>query len=67
MSDQQIQDCSKNEETANKIVATRLAAEKEYGVESTPTFFINGKKLVGAQPYEQFDAALKAAAAQAKS
>jgi protein-disulfide isomerase len=67
MSDQQIQDCSKNEEIANKIVAIRLAAEKEYGVESTPTFFINGKKLVGAQPYEKFDEALKAALAQAKS
>ncbi|HEY0523809.1 MAG TPA: DsbA family protein [Stellaceae bacterium] len=67
MSDQQIQDCSKNEDVANKIVAGRLAAEKEYGVESTPTFFINGKKLVGALPYDQFDAALKAAAAQAKS
>jgi protein-disulfide isomerase len=67
LSDQQIQACSRNEEVANKIVAGRLAAEKEYRVESTPTFFINGKKLVGAQPYEQFDAALKAAAAQAKS
>jgi protein-disulfide isomerase len=65
MSDQQIQDCSKNEEVANKIVASRLAAEKEYGVESTPTFFINGKKLVGSQPYDKFDEALKAAAAQA--
>lgn len=24
------------------------------GVEATPTFFINGQKLVGAQPYEEF-------------
>jgi protein-disulfide isomerase len=30
-------------------------------VNSTPTFFINGKKLVGAQPYEAFEEALTAA------
>jgi len=27
---------------------------KAYGVNSTPTFFINGEKLVGAQPFEAF-------------
>ncbi|MFA5855223.1 MAG: DsbA family protein [Candidatus Gracilibacteria bacterium] len=29
-------------------------AGREYGISGTPTFFINGKKLVGAYPYEVF-------------
>jgi protein-disulfide isomerase len=61
MSEEQFQSCMKNDALQNAVLATRLAGEKEYKVESTPTFFINGKMLVGAQPYEQFNEALKAA------
>lgn len=53
--------CMKDEKLVNRIVAERLAAEKQYGVDSTPTFFINGKKLVGAQPYADFVKALQEA------
>ncbi|MCK4993119.1 MAG: DsbA family protein, partial [Bacteroidales bacterium] len=28
---------------------------KRYGITGTPTFFINGIKVVGAQPYEVFE------------
>jgi len=31
-----------------------------YGVEGTPTFFINGYKLVGAQPFEVFQQIIEA-------
>jgi protein-disulfide isomerase len=31
-----------------------------FGVSGTPTFFINGKKLVGAQPVEAFKTAIDA-------
>jgi len=31
-----------------------VAEGAEYGVNSTPAFFINGRPLVGAQPYESF-------------
>lgn len=34
---------------------------KLYGVSGTPTFFINGKKFVGAQPYAKFQAEIDAA------
>ena len=34
---------------------------QKLGVSGTPTFFVNGVKLVGAQPYSAFDAAIKAA------
>jgi protein-disulfide isomerase len=62
MSDEQFQACMKDDTVENKVLAIRLAGEKDYKVESTPTFFINGKKLVGALPYDSFDDALKAAA-----
>jgi protein-disulfide isomerase len=34
---------------------------RSYGVTGTPTFFINGKKIVGAQPYSAFQQAIEAA------
>jgi protein-disulfide isomerase len=61
MNDDQFRSCMKDDALQNKILASRLQGEKEFGVASTPTFFINGSKLVGAQPYEKFDEALKAA------
>jgi protein-disulfide isomerase len=61
MSDQQVQTCLADKDLENKIVAQRLAGEKDYGVSSTPTFFINGRKIVGAQDYQKFDEALQAA------
>ncbi len=35
-------------------VRAETKAGKDQGVTGTPTFFINGQRLVGAQPYEQF-------------
>jgi protein-disulfide isomerase len=58
MSDSQIQTCLADKELENKIVGIRLSAEKELAVNSTPTFFINGRKLVGAQEFAKFDEAL---------
>ncbi|MCX6817766.1 MAG: DsbA family protein [Candidatus Aenigmarchaeota archaeon] len=39
------------------------AEGRSYGVTGTPTFFINGKKFVGAQPYAKFQAEIDAALA----
>jgi len=61
LGDERVQACFKDEALANRIVAVRMTAEKDLEVNSTPTFFINGKKLVGAQPYEAFEEALTAA------
>ncbi len=36
------------------------ALGSQYGVGGTPTFFINGKMIVGAQPYENFKALIDA-------
>lgn len=53
--------CLKNKDVAKGIVAGRDKAESTYGVESTPTFFINGIPLKGAKPIEEFRTAIEAA------
>jgi protein-disulfide isomerase len=45
--------CLESGETAGIVQADRSQCASA-GVQGTPTFFINGKMLVGAQPYEQF-------------
>ena len=35
-------------------------AGKSYGISGTPSFFINGKKLVGAWPYAVFEKVIEA-------
>ncbi len=56
--------CLKNEQVAKGILESRNRAESEFGVESTPTFFINGEVLRGVESAEEFrkliDAALAA-------
>ncbi len=55
--------CLKNEEIAKGISDIRDTGNKEFGVNSTPTFFVNGTELAGNQPIEEFkkliDAAMK--------
>jgi protein-disulfide isomerase len=58
MSDQQFHACLSNEELQKAVAASRQTAEKNYGVESTPTFFVNGSQLNGELPIEDFDKAL---------
>jgi protein-disulfide isomerase len=53
--------CMKDDALQNKILAGRLAAANDYKVESTPTFFINGKTVVGVLPDEIVDAIKSAA------
>jgi protein-disulfide isomerase len=64
MSEDQVQACLKDDALQNKILAGRLEAEQKFQVESTPTFFINGKKVVGARE-EDIIAAIKSAAPKA--
>ena len=52
--------CTSNDTLINGIIQSRQNAGKQYDVNSTPSFVINGKKrIVGAQPYEVFDETLK--------
>jgi protein-disulfide isomerase len=63
VSEERFKQCMADEKLQQSIVAQGFAASKSYGVESTPTFFINGARMNpnGAQPIETFDKALTAA------
>jgi protein-disulfide isomerase len=37
-----------------KVIDEDMKIAKGLGVRGTPTFFINGKKLVGAKPFTEF-------------
>ncbi|MCV9940461.1 DsbA family protein [Boseaceae bacterium BT-24-1] len=52
-----VEACLKREDVYQGIRQVSERA-KAFGVESTPTFFVNGKKEVGALSLEQFDAIL---------
>ena len=50
----QFDKCISDQDLSKKIVAEEYEAQTKYGVDSTPTFFVNGKKVVGALPYDEF-------------
>ncbi|MBT4352043.1 thioredoxin domain-containing protein [archaeon] len=52
--------CVDNNEKAD-IVAKDLKEGQQKGVSGTPTFFVNGRKLVGAQPFAAFKPIIDAA------
>jgi protein-disulfide isomerase len=58
VSKEQFDACLANKTVENKVLGSRLVATQQLGVNSTPTFFINGKKFEGAPTEEAFDAAL---------
>jgi protein-disulfide isomerase len=47
--------CLKNQEILNGVEEVRKRAAEEFKVDSTPTFFINGERLRGAQPLAEFE------------
>jgi len=51
--------CSGSQDAAAAVAADTLLASQN-GLSSTPTFLINGKPLLGAQPYEAFQQAIEA-------
>lgn len=55
--------CMADEELYQNIVKTRARAASEFGVNSTPSFFIDGKKLGREHQLEDFDAILQEDAA----
>jgi len=53
--------CLKNDQTLDRVQADTQEGQQA-GVRGTPTFFINGQPIVGAQPFEVFQAAFDKAA-----
>ena len=62
MSKKQFDDCLANKSVEDKVLQSRLTATEQLGVNSTPTFFINGVKFDGAPELDAMDAALSKAA-----
>ncbi len=50
--------CLADKELFNKIVETRTRANEKFGVDSTPSFFVNGKRLTGEHTLQDFETAL---------
>ncbi|MGA8614819.1 MAG: thioredoxin domain-containing protein [Xanthobacteraceae bacterium] len=45
--DQSFSRCLANQEALERLNTARDTAAQKLGIDSTPTFFVNGKKLVG--------------------
>ena len=54
--------CLANKSVEDQVLQSRLLATQQLKVDSTPTFFINGKKFDGAPEEDALDAALTQAA-----
>ncbi|BCB22361.1 DsbA family protein [Bosea sp. ANAM02] len=50
----------KNEALLTSISQVRVRAQSQFGVNSTPTFFVGTERLVGARPIANFEAAIAA-------
>ncbi len=59
LSDKEFQACVRNDALYRGIRTRQREMHKKYKIESTPTFIINGKKIVGARPFEEFDRLMK--------
>ncbi|WP_221930932.1 DsbA family protein [Telmatospirillum sp. J64-1] len=64
MSEQQFDSCLQDQELMTAIQARRDIGASEHSVNSTPTFIINGRRVTGALPYDQFQKVLEEAAAR---
>ncbi|MBN8938043.1 MAG: DsbA family protein [Rhizobiales bacterium] len=47
--------CLNNQAILDALNAVRDRATSVFGVDSTPTFFVNGRRVLGAQPLEEFE------------
>ncbi len=55
MSKAQVDKCLNDKALENQVLASRLAAANQLGVNATPTFFINGTKFTGEPTVAAFD------------
>jgi protein-disulfide isomerase len=53
------QQCLDDKAISDRIIARAQEGQDKFGVESTPTFFVNGRKIQGAVPFEDFEKVFK--------
>jgi protein-disulfide isomerase len=51
--------CLKNQELMDQVTQTRDRAAELFNVDSTPTFFVNGRRMTGDLPITEFDKVLE--------
>jgi len=59
LSQQQVEDCLKDQALLDKIAADQKYASEVLKVNSTPTFFINGDVIKGETSFDEFDKKIK--------
>lgn len=62
-SDESFDACMKDQEIFDHVKDVALRGAKTFNVRSTPTFFINGEKVEGALPWQDFEPLIKKALA----
>ena len=55
MTQQDFENCLKNQELLNQVAQMREVAADKFRVDATPTFFVNGTRLSGEASLEEFD------------
>jgi protein-disulfide isomerase len=59
MSDDQIDDCLKNKQMQDAVLASRMGGETQFQVRSTPTLIINGERHAGALSFDELEKIIK--------
>jgi protein-disulfide isomerase len=67
MSKEQFDQCLADKALFNKIVETRKRGNEQFGVDSTPAFFVNGKRLGTQHTLKDFEAILDGADTSAET
>ena len=64
MSKEEFDKCLADKDLFDKIVEIRRHANEDFGVDSTPSFFVNGKRLGQQHELKDFDAILEPGSAE---
>ncbi len=58
-SEESFKKCIENRELISQVLAVKNTGMSEFQIRSTPTFFVNGTRVEGAQPLEEFEKIMK--------
>lgn len=56
---QSFDECLSNQKLLDDLEEVRKRGAEKFKIQSTPTFFINGERFVGAQPFSEFEKAIE--------
>lgn len=65
LSDSQFEACLDNKPLIQAVQQRAQEGQQQYGIDSTPSFIVNGKKITGEQSFDAFSKAIDAALSEA--